>query len=116
MMSKFVVDFYQNKVKEMKVLHARHMSARPGEVKTQDRGKGSIRHPGEDRDSDDEAEGKNTYVEIHNEVEADEEKVMSSENKAAQAVDKVFAQSEEQHEVVEEVDKQMETAENISTS
>merc|ERR1719187_1621061 len=85
MMSKFVVDFYQNKVKEMKVLHARHMSARPGEVKTQDRGKGSIRHPGEDRDSED---------------EADEEKEMSSENKAAQAVDKVFAQSEEQHEVV----------------
>merc|ERR1719445_1953549 len=116
MMSKFVVDFYQNKVKEMKVLHARHMSARPGEVKPQDTGKGSIRHPGEDRDSDDEAEGKNKFVEIHNEVEADEEKEMSSENKAAQAVEKVFTQSDEQNEVIEEDDHQMETAENNSTS
>ena len=68
------------------------------------------------RDSDDEAEGKNKFVEIHNEVEADEEKEMSSENKAAQAVEKVFTQSDEQKEVIEEDDHQMESKENETTS
>merc|ERR1711874_524846 len=120
MMSKFVVDFYQNKVKEMKVLHARHMSARPGEVKTQEKGKGAMRHPGQDRDSDDEAEGKNKYAEIRNEVEVEEEKETSGENKAAQAVEKVFAQSEERQEEVEEVEEAakppMETEESESAS
>ena len=135
MMSKFVVDFYQNKVKEMKVLHARHMSARPGEVKIQEKGKGAMRHPGQDRfvglssrrlilfilcsrDSDDEAEGKNKYAEIRNEVEIEEEKETSGENKAAQAVEKVFTQSEEQQEEVEEVEEAvkppMETEESES--
>jgi len=120
MMSKFVVDFYQNKVKEMKVLHARHMSARPGEVKTQEKGKGAMRHPGQDRDSDDEAEGKNKYAEIRNEVEVEEEKETSGENKAAQAVEKVFTQSEERQEEVEEVEEDakppMETEESESAS
>merc|ERR1719474_220635 len=100
----------------MKVLHARHMSARPGEGKTQDTGKGSIRHPGEDRDSDDEAEGRNKFVEIYNEVEAEEEKPVSGENKAAQAVEKVFAQSDEQNGVIEEGDHPMEIKENETTS
>ena len=49
MMSKFVVDFYQNKVKELKVLQSRHMMSRPGDIKGQETGKGVSRHPGEDR-------------------------------------------------------------------
>ena len=57
------------------------------------------------RDSDDEAEGKNKMVEIVNEV-AEENKVqetkeMSAENKAAQALDKVFNQEEESTEKME---------------
>jgi len=117
MMSKFVVDFYQNKVKEMKVLQARHMTARPGEIKGQDTGKGTIRHPGEDRDSDDEAEGKNKFVEILNEVEVEEKKEVSGENKAAQALEKVFTQAEEQEAGEDgEVLPQMETEETESAS
>ena len=49
-------------------------------------------------------------------MEADEEKEMSSENKAAQAVEKVFTQSDEQNEVIEEDDHQMESKENETTS
>jgi len=55
-------------------------------------------------------------VEIHNEVEAEEEKPVSGENKAAQAVEKVFAQSDEQNEVIEEGDHPMEIKENETTS
>merc|ERR1719312_939069 len=58
MMSKFVVDFYQNKVKEMKIVAAKTMMSKPGQVKTQQSGKGVPIHPADDRDSDDEAEGK----------------------------------------------------------
>ena len=53
------------------------------------------------RDSDDEAEEKNKLVEIVNEVENDAEagketiKDISAENRAAAALDKVFAQESE---------------------
>ena len=66
------------------------------------------------RDSDDEAEGKsNKMVEIVNEVTEEEKAVaseVSAENKAAQALDKVFAQDTEETETGE----QMETAETDS--
>ena len=52
------------------------------------------------RDSDDEAEGKNKMVEIVNEVveedKVQETKEMSAENKAAQALEKVFNQDDEE--------------------
>lgn len=52
------------------------------------------------RDSDDEAEGKNKMVEIVNEVveedKVTETKEMSAENKAAQALEKVFNTEEEE--------------------
>ena len=66
------------------------------------------------RDSDDEAEGKsNKMVEIVNEVTEEEKaaaSVVSAENKAAQALDKVFAQDSEET----ESEQQMETAETDS--
>ena len=53
------------------------------------------------RDSDDEAEGKNKMVEIVNEVveedKVQETKEMSAENKAAQALEKVFNQDDEEN-------------------
>merc|ERR1712111_247820 len=94
MMSKFVADFYQQQVKKLKIVAAKTMMSKPGQVKTQQSGKGVPIHPADDRDSDDEAEGKNKMVEIVNEV-VEEEKAaaaeISAENKAAQALDKVFA-------------------------
>ena len=63
------------------------------------------------RDSDDEAEGKNKMVEIVNEV-VEEEKAaaaeISAENKAAQALDKVFA-GETSTTETEKSSEQMET-------
>merc|ERR1712106_282272 len=105
-----------------KVLQSRHMMSRPGDIKGQETGKGVSRHPGEDRDSDDEAEGKNKYVEICNEVETEEKAEVSGENKAAQALEKVFTQGEEQEEeevekeVEQEVEPQMETEEDNSVA
>ena len=63
------------------------------------------------RDRDDEAEGKNKIVEIVNEVEQEEKaasSVVSAENKAAQALDKVFTQDQEQMETETEADKESE--------
>merc|ERR1712223_937785 len=57
MMSKFVADFYQQKVAEIKSLQAKLASSAPGEIERSS-GQGAARHPGDDRDSDDEAEGK----------------------------------------------------------
>ena len=60
------------------------------------------------RDSDDEAEGKNKMVEIVNEVveetKVQETKEMSAENKAAQALDKVFNQEQEEEESTEKME------------
>ena len=56
------------------------------------------------RDSDDEAEEKNKMVEIVNEVDQEEKQApaeVSAENKAAQALDKVFAQEENSEEQME---------------
>ena len=51
------------------------------------------------RDSDDEAEGKNKVVEIVNEVEQEATshlRVESAENKAAEALEKVFTQNDQE--------------------
>jgi len=67
------------------------------------------------RDSDDEAEGKNKYAEIMNEVDTEDKTEMSGENKAAQALEKVFTQGEEAKEaeaVENEVEPLMETEES----
>ena len=69
------------------------------------------------RDSDDEAEGKNKFVEILNEVETEEKGEVSGENKAAQVLEKVFTQGEEEEAVEEgEVEPQMETEESETPS
>merc|ERR1740123_2478602 len=100
MMSKFVADFYQQQVKKLKIVAAKTLMLQPGQVKTQQSGKGVPLHPADDRDSDDEAEGKNKMVEIVNEVaeetKVNEAKEMSAENKAAQALEKVFNPEEEE--------------------
>merc|ERR1712241_1112068 len=58
MMSKFVADFFQQQVKKLKIAAAKTMMAQPGQIKAQQSGKGAPIHPADDRDSDDEAEGK----------------------------------------------------------
>merc|ERR1719242_634940 len=99
-MSKFVADFYQQQVKKLKIVAAKTLMSQPGQVKAQQSGKGVPIHPADDRDSDDEAEGKNKMVEIVNEVveedKVTETKEMSAENKAAQALEKVFNTEEEE--------------------
>merc|ERR1711997_254675 len=97
MMSKFVADFYQQKVAEIKSLQAKLASSAPGEIERSS-GEGAARHPGDDRDSDDEAEGKvpaaakKPMATIVNEVEAMGEEVVpevSGENKAAAELMKI---------------------------
>lgn len=48
MMSKFVVDFYQQKVTEIKSLQSRLAKTAPGEIRSGS-GSGAVRHPGDDR-------------------------------------------------------------------
>ena len=48
MMSKFVADFYQQKVAEIKSLQAKLASSAPGEIERSS-GEGAARHPGDDR-------------------------------------------------------------------
>merc|ERR1711936_1168982 len=65
MMSKFVTDFYEKKVKELKSIQARHLATvKLGEIESKDSGAGAAIHPAADRDSDDEAEGKTKFTEI----------------------------------------------------
>merc|ERR1719242_305700 len=100
-MSKFVADFYQQQVKKLKIVAAKTLMSQPGQVKSQQSGKGVPIHPADDRDSDDEAEEKNKMVEIVNEVDQEEKQApaeVSAENKAAQALDKVFSQEESSEE------------------
>jgi len=105
MMSKFVQDFYEKKVKQLKIAAAKTL-VMEGKVKRSE-GKGVPIHPATDRDSDDEAEEKNKMVEIVNEVEGDAEvgketpKDLSAENRAAAALDKVFTQDSEEKEEME---------------
>merc|ERR1712029_464000 len=105
MMSKFVADFYQQQVKKLKIVAAKTLMSQPGQVKSQQSGKGVPHHPADDRDSDDEAEEKNKMVEIVNEVDQDAKEEapaeVSAENKAAQALDKVFTQEESSEEQME---------------
>merc|ERR1719295_2279876 len=72
MMSKFVADFYQQQVKKLKIVAAKTLMSQPGQIKVKESTRGSVRHPAEDRDSDDEAEEKNKMVEIVNEVDQEE--------------------------------------------
>merc|ERR1719249_150154 len=97
MMSKFVADFYQQKVSEIKSLQAKLAASAPGDIQ-RSTGEGAARHPGDDRDSDDEAEGKvpaaakKPLETIVNEVEAMGEEVtpeVSGENKAAAELMKI---------------------------
>merc|ERR1719402_845002 len=97
MMSKFVADFYQQKVSEIKSLQEKLAASAPGEIQRSS-GEGVTRHPGDDRDSDDEAEGKvpaaakKPLETIVNEVEAMGEEVtseVSGENKAAAELMKI---------------------------
>lgn len=90
MMSKFVVDFYQDKVKQLKMIQAR-MAPKPGEIKPVLKTGATRQHPGDD-DSDD--EDKVVLKEIENELEK-EDKMVSAENKAAAALEKVFVEPEE---------------------
>merc|ERR1711997_71685 len=105
MMSKFVQDFYEKKVKQLKIAAAKTL-VMEGQVKRSE-GKGVPIHPATDRDSDDEAEDKKKMVEIVNEVEGDAEvgketpKDLPAENRAAAALDKVFAQDSEEKEEME---------------
>ena len=48
MMSKFVADFYQQKVKQLKIAAAKTLMTNPGEVKAS-KGKGGAQHPATDR-------------------------------------------------------------------
>merc|ERR1719376_1416942 len=98
MMSKFVADFYQQKVSEIKSLQAKLAASAPGDIQRSS-GEGVARHPGDDRDSDDEEEGKvpattkNSLEAIVNEVEAMGEESapaeVSGENKAAAELMKI---------------------------
>merc|ERR1712223_1025279 len=97
MLSKFVADFYQQKVAEIKSLQAKLASSAPGEIERSS-GEGAARHPGDDRDSDDEAEGKvpaaakKPMATIVNEVDSmseDPAPEMSGENKAAAELMKI---------------------------
>ena len=49
MMSKFVADFYQQQVKKLKIVAAKTMMSKPGQVKAQQSGKGVPIHPADDR-------------------------------------------------------------------
>jgi len=113
MMSKFVVDFYQNKVKQMKMIQAQQaasarISAPPGAIKPAAKKTGATRqHPGDagadsDDDESEDATAKTavssdtpTVKAIVNELET-ERKAVSAENKAAAALEKVFGETEEE--------------------
>merc|ERR1711936_182817 len=115
MMSKFVTDFYEKKVKELKSIQARHLATvKLGEIESKNSGAGAAIHPAADRDSDDEAEGKTKFTEIVNEVEEEARKVAepSGENKAAAALEKVFTQEETE----ESEEAEMETESGPSTN
>merc|ERR1712110_355837 len=49
MMSKFVADFYQQRVKQLKIAAAKTLMSQPGQVKAQQSGKGVPIHPADDR-------------------------------------------------------------------
>jgi hypothetical protein len=123
MMSKFVVDFYKQKVLQLKIIQAKVAAAiKPGDIPAaagQVGGGGARhRHPGDD-DSDEEGEPARKkaatkgpeLVEIRNELEMEQAGDLSAENKAAAALEKVFetadtdrGQQEEEEEAAMAVD------------
>lgn len=95
MMSKFVVDFYQDKVKQLKLIQARLTPKQPGDIKPKGKTGATRQHPG-DGDSDDEKEQEEMTT-IENELET-EKKVVSAENKAAAALDKLLTDNQMEQE------------------
>merc|ERR550517_737590 len=99
MMSKFVIDFYQDKVKQLNLIQARKLAAKaPGDIKTAAKTGATRQHPGDGGDSDDETEEESKQPElkvIENEVLEGSKKVVSAENKAAAALEKVLGEPEE---------------------
>ncbi len=110
MMSKFVVDFYKQKVLQLKVIQAKVAAAVPlagGIAAAGAKAGGAVRqHPGDD-DSDEEEGGETTtaagkkggkgapvLVEIRNELEMEQVGAVSAENKAAAALERVFVSTE----------------------
>jgi intron-binding protein aquarius len=101
MMSKFVVDFYKQKVLQLKIIQAKVAAAiKPGDIPAAagqvGAGGARRRHPGDD-DSDEEGEPAKKkaakgpeLVEIRNELEMEQPGDLSAENKAAAALEKVF--------------------------
>eukprot|EP00088_Acartia_fossae_P071181 TRINITY_DN971_c0_g1_i1.p1 TRINITY_DN971_c0_g1~~TRINITY_DN971_c0_g1_i1.p1 ORF type:complete len:1287 (+),score=326.77 TRINITY_DN971_c0_g1_i1:467-3862(+) len=98
MMSKFVVDFYQDKVKQMKMIQARLAATtqKPGEIKQKGKTGATRQHPG-DGDSDDEEE-KASLIVIENEVGKEAKKSVSAENKAAAALERLLTDPQEEGE------------------
>ncbi len=112
MMSKFVVDFYKQKVLQLKVIQAKVAAAVPlagGIAAAGAKAGGAVRqHPGDGGDSDDEEEeggtttaagkkggkGAPVLVEIRNELEIEQVGAVSAENKAAAALERVFVSTE----------------------
>jgi len=98
-MSKFVVDFYASKVKTLKAIHAKLTPQQPGNLgMSHQSSRRAAIHPGGDRDSDDEGEApaKSKMTTIVNEVESEQKRApeLSAENKAAEALEKVFSNEE----------------------
>ncbi len=101
MMSKFVVDFYKQKVLQLKIIQAKvSASIKPGDIPAAAGriGGGALRqHPGDDSDDEGEEGGKKQaaakqteLVEIRNELEMESTGDLSAENKAAAALERVF--------------------------
>ena len=66
-MCKFVYDFYADKVAAMKAI-VKPLDVEPGKIEISKAGHKTSQHPGDDRDSDDEAEGKETKKKEKEEV------------------------------------------------
>jgi len=116
MMSQFVVDFYSEKVKQLKMIQAR-MVPKVGSTVAPTKTGATRQHPGDD-DSDDEKE-EEKMIEIENLV-GKEKEIVSAENKAAAALDRVFVQPEtpeggETSETKENMDTTEEAAEAMET-
>ena len=111
MMSKFVVDFYKQKVLQLKIIQAKVAAAvKPGDIPAAAGKIGALRqHPGDD-DSDEEGGGdggaaaggsgkkvvkQTVMVEIRNELEMEQVGDVSAENRAAAALERVFETTEE---------------------
>ena len=110
MMSKFVVDFYKQKVLQLKIIQAKVAAAvKPGDIPAAAGKIGALRqHPGDD-DSDEEGGGdggaaaggsgkkvvkQTVMVEIRNELEMEQVGDVSAENRAAAALERVFETTE----------------------